>query len=171
MHIYSHKNEFLGAEIFYNSPIMRIRSFSIIVIRCFHLRVSSWVFRSIDCFHPPRRSLFRILPVLCQLISVYSLKLRSTSVLGRVWFSNIVYPTPLPSPQTKATSRSSRSVGRNFRSGSSAELWHQDHHPRRIYLAECDTHTPAHRQLARESTRNSAQATLKTEISLNYGRF
>ena len=80
--------------------------------------------------HPPRRSLVRILPVLCQLVYVYSLLVSSTSVLGLGWLSNLVYFALLSSTPTPTTSRSSRPVERNFCSGSSAKLWHQDYRPR-----------------------------------------
>ena len=56
------------------------------------------------CFaqhNPPRRSLLRILPVLCRLVYVYCLLLRSTSVLGRGWLPNLVFFTLASSPLTR----------------------------------------------------------------------
>ena len=104
---------------------------------------------------PLQRSILSILPVLYQLVYVYSLLIRSTSVLGRVWLFNLVSLTQVSPLLTRITSRLSWPVVRNFCSGLSAELIHQGHHPRGIYLAESDTYITAHRKLAHESTRHT----------------
>ena len=118
-----------------------------------HLRVCSH--EVLATYNLSRRSGFRILLVLCLLIYVYRLLVRSASVLGWAWLFNLVYRT-LPSfLPARTTSRSSRLVEKNFFSRSSASLWHLDYHSRRIHLDECDNCTPVHWQLAHESTRNS----------------